>query len=96
VLENSEQAAAAEMFGVGNPDGIDPVTNRKATQVAALIGGEVYQFSDSRVLDYVEQRLVSGNHRFEWLAASGGGDLSGTDVDATPYQEDQIEVLFPG
>ncbi|MDA3873650.1 MAG: hypothetical protein PF795_06790, partial [Kiritimatiellae bacterium] len=94
VLENSEQAAAAEMFGVGNPDGIDPVTNRKATQVAALIGGEVYQFSDSRVLDYVEQRLVSGNHRFEWLAASGGGDLSGTDVDATPYQEDQIEVLF--
>ncbi|MCP5535149.1 MAG: hypothetical protein H7A51_02820 [Akkermansiaceae bacterium] len=104
-IPESERTAAKALFAAAELTS-DPLTNRPVDgKHVALIAGKVYQFESAATLAYVEQTLLESidqaeknrvavvKHPFEWLAGNTGGD-SGEGVDATPYQEEQIDVLF--
>lgn len=94
-LTAEEATAAASLFPEGNPDGVDPVTGQPATAVQALAGGRIYRFSDPALPEILQEELAaSGVERFDWLAGNRSGDQGSGDSDATPYQDDQIDVLF--
>lgn len=105
MLSSTEAAAARELFGGASSAAVDPVTGAENGNAPALVGGEVHRFADAEVARYVERTLRAtvreahevggeGEIPFEWLAGDDAGDLAGSEVDATPYQDDSIDVLF--
>lgn len=103
VLKLSEADVAAIAEQVPANERIDPLTGAPGTE-PTLIGGEIYYLSSknhiqqientledsfARAKEYTQRRL---EHPYEWLSGSAGGD-SGTPQE-TPYQENQIDVLF--
>lgn len=107
-LAPHELDAAGTLFPIGNPDGLDPVTGQPSTpEHSALLGGRVFQFAEPASIAQVAQSLRQAEesaeennvfevaHGFDWLAASGGeGDEGEAPVDATPFQDDTLDVLF--
>ncbi len=108
-LSGKNLAAARKLFVIGNPDGKDPVTGNLAQpETAALIGGKIYQFENESVIDQVIDALAAADRQadtdrtytvqapFTFLAASGGAGpiAAGSPVLATPFQVDNIRVLF--
>jgi uncharacterized delta-60 repeat protein len=108
-LEGANLAAAAKKFPIGNPNGRDPVTGNPATKDSgALIAGKIYHFESDVVVDQVVARLDEADkqatkvksfkpdHGYTWLEADGGttGGTNGAPVEATPYLDDNVNVLF--
>ena len=71
-----------------------------------LIAGEILNFQRDDLLEHVDQTLTSAfdeaakervtsvKQPFEFLAASGGTGSTSSGTAATPYQQDDINVLF--
>ena len=108
-LDRANLAAAGRIFPRGNPDGLDPVTEKSANaSSAALIGGKVFLFENEAVIDHVIARLDQADreattmnvfkpdHGFKWLEADGGTapNNNSPPVEATPFLADNINVLF--
>jgi len=105
-IHAEEISAAKDLFGTGNPDGLDPVTKTAIDpDVAALIGGQVYQFSSVGVIEEVAATLESlelaaADTRqytvkvpYAWLAGDTGGDAQGI-TERSFFADDNISVLF--
>ncbi len=108
-LSGKNLTAARKLFVIGNTDAKDPVTGNSAQpETAALIGGKIYQFENEAIIDQVIAALAMADHQadenrtytvqapFAFLAASGGTGpaAQGSPVAATPFQVDNIRVLF--
>lgn len=109
-LSASELAVSSEFFEEAPDQEIDPVTGGNADlSIAALIGGKVYRFENEGIIEYVEHTMAEAetaaiardsdrtvDHGFEWLPtqATGGGGSNGSIVQASPFQADNIRVLF--
>lgn len=91
--------AAASLF----PEGVR--YDEASAENAALIAGKLHTFAARSELENVERALTEARNKaiaqrhsriedpYDWLAGDSGGD-QGAGVDATPYQENQIDVLF--
>ncbi|MDF3129804.1 Calx-beta domain-containing protein [Kiritimatiellaeota bacterium B1221] len=94
-LDPSEVAAAKSLYPEANPDGRDPFSGDAHAENFSLIGGKVVALSSPDMYQEVEQRLTEQEPSFtRWLSGNQGGDLWTEDPQATPYQEDQIDVLY--
>ena len=111
-VSGKDLAAARKLFPVANPDGIDPVTGNAIkpgqSTVAAIIGGQIYQFEKESTVDQVaavvaeadqradDEKTYTPQYPFSFLAAlvGNGSAAQGTPVAATPFQVDNINVLF--
>ncbi|MGJ8678152.1 MAG: Calx-beta domain-containing protein [Akkermansiaceae bacterium] len=106
-LNTKDLPAALAIYPIGYEATVDPVTKNAASEDhAALIGGKIYHFESDQIIDQVSKILSTAreeadeahqltiNQPFEWLAGNTGGDEISDSVQATPYQEDQIDVLF--
>ncbi len=109
-LTASELAVSGEFFEEAANQEMDPVTGGNADpSVAALIAGKVYRFENAAIIEHVEDTLAKAeakaasggddrtvNHGFQWLPvqATGGSGANGSIVQATPFQADNIRVLF--
>ncbi len=107
-LTGAELAVAGQWFPDGNPDGVDPLTGGEAApDVAAVIGGRVFRFRNAAAVGQVEEilentdRIAENERRFKvdsglgWLEAEGGDAPESEDpVEATPWQDDMLDVLF--
>jgi len=109
-LARNEFEVAEAIFPMaeqGNETPLDPVTHRPASDDhRAAIGGKIWRFESEAVVAHVEKTLAAQIQEaqsargvipppaFEWLAGDTGGDEPGGETEATPYQVDQINVLF--
>jgi uncharacterized delta-60 repeat protein len=108
-LSGKNLAAARKLFPLANPDAKDPVTGNSAQpEIGALIGGKIYQFESVAIIDQVidaiakadrqadENRTYTVQYPFAFLAASGSASAAaaGSPVAPTPFQVDNIRVLF--
>ncbi|MGJ8671624.1 Calx-beta domain-containing protein [Rubritalea sp.] len=102
----ADLVAAKERYPLSSSVKIDPLTrNESSPEFSAIIGGEIHQFESQQNIAYVDSTLIefrkaaektykkSFESPFQWLAGNTGGD-NGEGVAETPYQEDQIDVLF--
>ncbi|MGJ8651425.1 MAG: Calx-beta domain-containing protein [Opitutaceae bacterium] len=98
--------AAKAIFGAAEQDGLDPITQQPIdTEVAAVIGGKVYQFSSREILDTVAAELEAAERAtaetkqytvkspYAWLAGDSGGDEQGI-TESSYFADDNITVLF--
>ncbi|MCU0797123.1 MAG: hypothetical protein MUF31_14455 [Akkermansiaceae bacterium] len=85
--------------------GVDPMSGRETgDEHAAMVAGEVVYFESAanreeagEMLHAAVEKAAENKHGaidepFEWLAGDTGGDVGGNQ--ATPYQQNQIDVLF--
>jgi|GEM_PF-1235555 len=95
ILPPEDVEGALTLFEKGNPNGLDPITGQPATQVNALLAGKVVAFSNPDIPKNLETQLASNDQAVrQWVAGNIGGSQGPADVAATPYQENQIDVLF--
>jgi len=107
-LDAAELSVAGQWFPSGNSGDIDPLTGAKADpSIAAVIGGRIFRFQNDaslgqvmEILEYADQTALA-EHRYRvdsglgWLEAEGGdAPQSEGPVEATPWQDDMIDVLF--
>ncbi|MDP4625057.1 MAG: hypothetical protein NWT08_07955 [Akkermansiaceae bacterium] len=107
-LTAAENEIARNSFPIGNTNAADPLTGNPADpSVAAIIGGKVYSFESvgalEAVTDTLEQSIEIAQasktsnivaHGYTWLEADSGAGNNGSIVEATPFQNDTIKVLF--
>ncbi len=107
-LSASELAVSDEFFENAPNLQTDPVTGGQADpSVTALIGGKVYSFESESIIEHVEDVLAKAttkaasgeedrtvNHGLQWLPTQASGGSNGSIVQASPFQADNIRVLF--
>ncbi len=104
-LSSKELAAAKGEFLLGNPDGLDPITQEKVKpEIAALIGGKIFSFANeenlAQVAEDANRKPGAKSHVPQYhtkllaTLASGSSSGSGNPVQATPFQSNAINVLF--
>ncbi|MEP2775062.1 MAG: Calx-beta domain-containing protein [Luteolibacter sp.] len=107
-LAAGEIESARSTYPAGSSGQADPVSGNPADpSFTSLIGGKLYAFENSRVLDEVAGTLDNAislaresdtpdsvAHGYSWLAADSGAENNSSTVEATPFQDDTLDVLF--
>ncbi len=95
MLDSEELDAAKTLFSEANPDGIDPITGEQNASIQTVIGGNIIAFAQAESMVEIEDRVSKQEPSvIRWLAGDQGGNQGSTDADATPFQTNQMQVLF--
>ncbi len=105
-LSGADLLAADALFGHADQNGLDPLTGRSVDpEVAAVIGGKIYQFENDAMVEQVahaleqaelsamDARSVEVAMPYGWLAGDSGGVIPGT-TQSSFFANDNINVLF--